>query len=114
MKSRFCQVVAFSGLIWSSPAVPVCVVECPFGDEHVSNAGAVFGIRTPDLNSSGNVSLSDFAIFSLSYPTAGNPAPIYEACRDFNCSGAITLADFSIFGSHYDHVGGVANACELL
>ena len=56
-------------------------------------------IKSPDLNNSGEVNLSDIGIFGLSYNHI-NSDPEYDDCCDFNWDTNCNLSDFVIFGQH--------------
>ena len=58
--------------------------------------------KSPDLTGSGNIVLSDLAIFGMHYNTVA-PAPLYDPCCDFNDDGRVNISDFAFFGVHYQH-----------
>ncbi len=72
-------------------------------------AQAVVTIRSPDLNGSGNVNVSDFALFGQGYPL--DPAPP-DDCRDFNDDQKVNIGDFGFYSTHNGHGSayGPANA----
>jgi hypothetical protein len=57
-------------------------------------------VRSPDLDGSLTVDLTDLAIFAQAFPPAS-----YEACTDLNGDGVINVTDLAIFALHFgsDH-----------
>jgi hypothetical protein len=53
-------------------------------------------VNSVDIDESGTVGLSDFAIFSADYGTSAKRS-------DFDFSGTVGLSDFAIFSAHYGH-----------
>jgi hypothetical protein len=59
-------------------------------------------IVSPDLTADCQVTLSDLAVFSLSYnKECGNPG--YNDCCDYNGDCKSNLSDFAHMGEHYQH-----------
>lgn len=84
-------IVVIQGLTLKDPdsgcATPIC---------HSIN------VRTPDFDSSGDVTLIDLSIFAASFPPNA-----YETCSDFDGSGSVDLQDMAWFASHFDSSGHV-------
>ena len=97
--SAFCAAV-----LWPSH-VPACYLECPLGDNVITDPDDP-GTRTPDSVTSGVVDLADLAAFAASY------GGVFDDCQDMNCDGVMSLADFAIFASHYTHAGGLPTVCS--
>ncbi|UCF06053.1 MAG: hypothetical protein JSV33_03210 [bacterium] len=56
----------------------------------------------PDLTADCAVTLSDLAVFAMTYNLClGDPG--YDPCADFNDDGCCNLSDFAFFGAHYQH-----------
>ncbi|MDZ7859230.1 MAG: hypothetical protein U5O15_00940 [Candidatus Krumholzibacteriota bacterium] len=60
-------------------------------------------IKSPDLDTNGSVTLSDYGVFGAAYGSSDGDANWNECC-DFNWDGSISLTDFGYFGGHYQHV----------
>ena len=81
-----------------------CRLNCPALDGGLINEAGL-GNHSPDLDSSGDVSVTDFAIFATDF---GQPG----VCTDFDCTGMTDIVDFAIFAGHYLHGAGPAGVCE--
>jgi hypothetical protein len=58
--------------------------------------------KSPDLDASGAVTLSDAVIYSRSHNKMP-PDSCYNPCCDFNCDNKCNLSDFAFMGAHYAH-----------
>ena len=57
-------------------------------------------VRSPDIDGSLDVGITDFSRFGQAYPSTVKP---YDSCCDYDCDGDIDLVDFSIFAQHWQH-----------
>jgi hypothetical protein len=58
--------------------------------------------KSPDINASCTVNLSDLSFFALAYGGV-YPFPPYDPCCDYNDDGRVNISDFAYFGVHYQH-----------
>jgi len=65
--------------------------------------GPIF-VRSPDIDASSSVDLTDLSIFAAHF----NPGP-YDACCDFNLDGVIGIQDTAMFAAHFGPPGHSCN-----
>ena len=81
-----------------------CFLNCPGGDGGLINLLGD-GDKSPDIDGSGLVNITDFAIFGSRFGTS-------DYCTDYNCDGTVALTDFAIFASHFGCGPGPSGYCQ--